>query len=73
MGRFGKYIRNVLVGIDQTFNAVVGGDPDETLSSRCGKRAGTCGFCRFLCGLLNAIDPRHCATSIEIDEGSDAL
>lgn len=40
------YIKNVLIGVDQLVNAVIGGWPDESLSSRSwreyvsGKRAG---------------------------------
>lgn len=32
-----KYIYNILIGIDQLCNAILGGDPDETISSRLGK------------------------------------
>jgi len=66
-----KYILNVLVAIDQLANAVAGGDPDETISSRCGKRVGRYRLCRWLCWVLDAIDPRHCHKSIERDEGGD--
>lgn len=34
-----RYIWNLLIAIDQLFNALLFGDPDETLSSRMGKRA----------------------------------
>ena len=33
-----KYLRNLLVAIDQLLNTILGGDPDETISSRLGKR-----------------------------------
>jgi hypothetical protein len=33
-----KYIWNILIAIDQFFNAVFGGDPDETISSRLAKK-----------------------------------
>jgi hypothetical protein len=33
-----KYIWNILVAIDQFINTVLGGDPDETMSSRMGKQ-----------------------------------
>ncbi|RMG30244.1 MAG: hypothetical protein D6721_04350, partial [Gammaproteobacteria bacterium] len=62
-----------LVGIDQLANAVIGGDPDETISSRIGKRRGRCKLCAALCWLLDKIDPRHCARSIEADEGRREL
>ncbi len=29
-----KYARNVVIALDQAANALLGGDPDETLSSR---------------------------------------
>lgn len=32
-----KYFYNILIGIDQLVNAILGGDPDETISSRLGK------------------------------------
>ena len=35
----GSYFKNVLIGIDQLVNALLGGDPDETVSSRVGKAA----------------------------------
>jgi hypothetical protein len=68
-----KWIVNVLVGVDQLANAFAGGDPDETISSRCGKRQKSNKVCRWLCGLLNKIDRRHCAKSIEPDVGRRAL
>lgn len=68
-----KYIRNVLVGVDQLANAVLLGDPDETISSRLGKNYPRCSFCRFICRLLDKVDKRHCQKSIEHDEGKDEI
>ena len=51
----------------------IGGDPDETISSRAGKRVESCRVCRGLCWLLDKIDPRHCHKSIEADEGQDEV
>lgn len=34
---FKKYIRNILISIDQFANTVLGGDPDMTISSRLGR------------------------------------
>ena len=65
-----SYGRRVAVAIDQLFNALLGGDEDETISSRAekarrkGKRWG-CVLCRF----LDWLDPNHCTNSIEPDEG----
>lgn len=68
-----RYARNLLVAHDQAGNALLGGDPDETISSVLGKRQHTCAFCSWLCQLLHRIDPRHCKNSIEADEGKDSL
>lgn len=67
-----KYIRNVLVAIDQLANAVIGGDPDETISSRCAKGQDKL-YWRLLGVILEWFDPGHLARSIEHDEGKDAL
>lgn len=66
-----RYLWNLLIAIDQLINAAFGGDPDETMSSRMGKRLAQrdCWLCAFLCGLLNLIDKGHCIKSIERDEG----
>lgn len=83
-----RWFWNVLIGIDQLANAAAGpvlnftlrpqaarfGDPDETLSSVFGKnvQTGECRGCRLACRVLNWIDPGHCHTSIEKDEGGNA-
>lgn len=65
------WFRRVLIGVDQLFNAVGNGDPDETISSRVGKaaRAGK----RWGLTLETIIDAflgaGHCRASIETDEG----
>ena len=58
---------------DQLANAALGGDEDETLSSRAGKaaRQGKRWAC-VLCRLLDRLDPNHCEKSIEPDEGKPA-
>lgn len=71
-----RWFWNVLIALDQLANALIGGDPDETISSRLGKcsRAG-CRACRIACRLLSLFDPRpgdHCIASLEDDEGKDA-
>jgi len=71
-----KYIWNNLIAIDQLFNTVTGGDPDETISSRVGKRmrSGNPGYlARSLCYILEKLDPGHCQDSIEDDEGKDSI
>lgn len=57
--------------IDQSANAALKGDCDESLSSRAGKarRRGDAWGC-ILCKLLDAIVPNHCEDAIEFDEGN---
>jgi len=63
------WVQNILVAIDQLANAMLGGDPDETLSSRLGKNRARCPLCYWICRALHLIDPGHCDKSIEQDEG----
>ena len=68
------YVLNVLIALDQYGNALVGGSPDETISSRAGKaqqegKRWGCVLCRF----LNWFERDHCTKSIEPDEGADAV
>ena len=81
MVKIGKWIVNVLIGIDQLGNAFVGGDPDETISSRLGKlkvrHGGKIPWRRPLSKIidwgLDKIDPNHSVDAIEADEGNDAI
>lgn len=64
------YFRRLFVALDQVLNAVTGGSPDETLSSRFFKdldkrRVIPC----ILCVLLGWIDKDHCEKALEPDEG----
>lgn len=68
-----RFARNLLVAHDQAGNALLGGDPDETISSVLGKRTSTCRMCRWICHLLNGAESDHCTKSIEPDEGKDSL
>lgn len=61
-----RYIKNILIAIDQLCNTVLNGEPDETLSSRAHRRrlAGK----PFLAECIDAIfclDPNHCRESYE--------
>jgi len=66
-----NYPYRILLAIDQLFNAILGGDEDETISSRMGKHVvkKDSRLCKFICSLLNKIDPNHCSDAIEKDEG----
>ena len=67
-----RYALNILIAVDQFFNAILLGSPDETMSSRMGKHLAKhdCPVCNFICGLLNLIQKDHCIKSIEKDEGA---
>lgn len=88
MGRPGRllfrYVRNVAIAFDRLANALLLGDPEETISTRLGKYMGpktedTCIPCRrvarIICWVLGKIDPGHCRDSAvgEEDEGDDAF
>lgn len=65
-----RYIWNILISIDQLFNTILAGDPDETLSSRMGKRARKGDkFSKCVCRVLDIFDKGHCEKSIERDRG----
>lgn len=66
-----KYLWNILISLDQFGNALLGGDPDETISSRCAKYQHVWAW-RQLGRFLEWIDPGHLAWSLEPDEGKDA-
>lgn len=66
-----RYIFNLLIAIDQFTNTIMGGDPDETISSRCAKRQNELGW-RILGRFLEWIDPGHLKRSEEDDEGGNA-
>jgi len=64
---------NILIAVDQLGNAILFGDPDETISSRAAKHLGHYDGWHWLATFLDAIDPGHSADAIEHDEGKDGL
>ena len=69
-----RYVFNVLVSLDQFGNTLAGGDPDETISSRTAKaKAQGRWWGRVGCHILGWFDPGHCETSLEPDEGKNAI
>ena len=76
-----RWAINILLGIDQLGNCILGGDPDETISSRLGKLKRKHGgripwsrpVSKVIDFLLEKIDPNHCTDAIEHDEGSEAV
>ena len=60
-------VKAVLIALDQLVNALCGGWPDETLSSRCW-RWHVAGLRSWPCTLVDALfffDPHHCRESFE--------
>lgn len=61
-----RYLWNFLVSIDQLLNTILGGDPDETVSSRAAKaRDSGKKWGKVVCSVLDRIDPEHCEESKE--------
>lgn len=65
-----KYFWNLWIAFDQFLNALMGGDPDETVSSRFGRRWPDSWFSKLL---NRIIGDRHVQQSIEPDEGKDDI
>jgi hypothetical protein len=65
-----RYVTFVLVALDQLANALLGGYPRETISSRAAKgaRRGNKGWC-LLCKVLDLFQRNHCELVIELDQG----
>lgn len=65
-----RYVWNLLIAVDQLANAVLAGDPDETISSRLAKlkrKGNKVGI--YGCAVLDVFDNGHCERVIEQDEG----
>ncbi len=69
-----RYFRRILISLDQLLNTLFGGDEDETISSRLGKKARTGNiYAKVACWLIGKVffhNTRHCSASIEEDEGA---
>jgi hypothetical protein len=74
-----RWAWSVLIALDQLGNALAGGNPDETISSRLGKlqlrhydgtipRSAWLGLARPLNAVLDWLDPGHSIGAIEWDE-----
>lgn len=81
MNTVSKWGLNVLIALDQLGNAMSGGDPDETISSRIGKIKKKHGgkipwshpVSRLIDAGLETVDPGHSIRCIEADEGADQV
>ncbi len=78
---FKRYLKSVLLALDQFGNALAGGDRDETISSRLGKikeaHGGTIPWKHPLAKVIDRglewIDPGHSLDSIDETTGEDAI
>lgn len=69
----GRYLKNILIALDQFMNALCGGDPDETISSRIGKRRDAAEkFWAWVVDKLFFWQKEHTKHSIEPDEGRNS-
>lgn len=66
--KIGAQIYEFGVQVSRLTNFALGGSPDETLSFRVAKENGECGFCTFICKILDTIHPDHCKDTLELDE-----
>jgi hypothetical protein len=60
------YIKRVLIGVDQLINSICNGNPDETISSRVGRRRDSAE--RFFAWIVDKLffwDKDHTKNSIE--------
>lgn len=67
-----RYLFNILISLDQFGNVLIGGDPDETISSRAAKGQHKW-YWRYLGYFLEFFDPGHLEKSLEADEGKDQV
>lgn len=69
---FVQFIKNLLVSIDQFFNVLMLGDPDETISSRAGRVWPDSEWRKFIDRLM-FWQTNHCHKAIEKSEGKRDL
>lgn len=65
---WGGWLLAVLIGLDQFGNVLFGGDPDDTISARCGatvEAGGPAPVCRSICWALDKLDEGHCENAQE--------
>lgn len=63
----------IIMSIDRFVNALLLGDPDESLSSRFGRQKDTYKFYKYLCLVLSLFDRNHCEDAVQPEEGSDQI
>jgi hypothetical protein len=71
-----KYLKNILIGLDQTLNSVIGGQPDETISAKCWRMRGKSkgwAAARYMVDKLFWFDDNHCRESYETEKNKMQL
>jgi hypothetical protein len=63
-----RYFWNLAIAVDQLFNAVFAGDPDETMSSRVGRYAKDVWLARQVSRVLDYFFPNHVEDAREPDD-----
>ena len=63
-----KWLWNILIGLDQLGNTLIGGAPDETISARAGRYQGKVWYWTWLSKVLNWIEPGHTANAIQAEK-----
>jgi hypothetical protein len=67
-----RYVMNLLIALDQLFNVILGGNPDETISSAVGRKAIEGRKWALIAEkVINALfwfDPNHCRSRVEWEE-----
>lgn len=64
-----RYLKNILVSLDQLANTIIGGNPDETLSSRAYKLREKGVY--WPSNIINGLfwwQKNHCKENVEKDE-----
>lgn len=64
MKKFFKYFVDVLLGVDQFANTLLGGAPDETISARVGRNRDHNPIAHITAAVLDTIEPDHTANAI---------
>lgn len=60
------YLFRLAIAADQSISAAVGWSEDMTISTQMADRRKDCALCRWLCRVLDKVDPGHCDTAQKI-------
>lgn len=67
------WIKARLYALDIWINyRILGGDDDETISSRLGRTMPNCMLCRWTCAVLDLVDRDHCHKAAVNEQEQDS-